>query len=344
MKKITFLFIIIAFANVEILKSQTWVFGLDFQDTVWCQNNILHQYPSQQTGDTLFYSFDNDGYSDLNNRPKDWYITTAFATADSLIWAGDVNLVLSSSSAFDSVNTCDNWFITRSFYCASYTKIEWFSASFQSPMDLDGYEVLLSTSTNDLNDFNTILYTAAEESAFTGNDSTDFNSYDFFPTGAYVHGWNGSNMIPAELEYHGDSSRWTGVQTWHSIDLTDYTGLNIYLAFHHNSTNDNMISIDNIRVDDYWGIGENTINSYNLKIFPNPASEVIFATYNLKSESRVSFDIYDVNGKLVKSLSPAHKKSGNYSEEVQIADLSNGAYSFHLKTPEETSIISFIKK
>lgn len=207
MKKIYLALSFIAVSSVSMAQS---TISVDFQDDAWYLNNVLHQYPSQIPGDTMWYSTDNDGFPDANGRPGDWFLSYAYAVADSLTGTGDTNVVLASSSWHSTVQISDNWFITRTFVPSAGTMLIWESASRQTPLYLDGYKVKISTATNDIADFSTTLFSAAEFVTYATNPN-DFADYTFSPSGAWVQGWNGSVIVPTEIEDSGDSSRWIGV-------------------------------------------------------------------------------------------------------------------------------------
>lgn len=72
------------------------------------------------------------------------------------------------------------------------------------------------------------------------------------------------------------------------------------------------------------------------KIYPNPVSDVL----NIEGKNTIeSVQIYDANGKLIKTVSP---KENNAS--VNLSDLVPGAYTANVKNSKENQTIKFIKK
>lgn len=339
MKKIYLALSFLAVSSVSMAQS---TISVDFQDDAWYVNNVLHQYPSQISGDTLWYSTDNDGFPDQNSRPGDWFLSYAYAVIDSVTTGGDTNVVLASSSWHSTVQTSDNWFITRTFVPSSATMLTWESASRQTPLYLDGYKVKISTASNDLADFSTTLFTAAEFVTTTGANNNDFSTYTFAPNGAWVQGWNGTAIVAAELEDSGDSSRWIGVLTTKSVSLAAYAGQNVYVAFHHNVEDDNLISIDNLVIDALSSVQEIALD-LNVTTYPNPTSDFINVSFNMNFDSPVFIDVRDIEGRLVKTVSMGVKGQGSYTQQISVNDIANGTYNVFVKTSKGTNHYSFIK-
>lgn len=88
----------------------------------------------------------------------------------------------------------------------------------------------------------------------------------------------------------------------------------------------------------------------SLKVFPNPAKSVIRVRYSIPSPSpkpspikgegltKVSIRLFDISGRLVKTLIDEYKKPGNYSLMLNSNTLSSGVYFLSLKTDEKRII------
>jgi hypothetical protein len=71
----------------------------------------------------------------------------------------------------------------------------------------------------------------------------------------------------------------------------------------------------------------------SLSVSPNPSNSSITIDYNLISESKVSIDIYNLNGKMVKSiLSNQHRYIGKNQEISNISGLESGFYIIRLNS------------
>lgn len=326
--------------NAQILLSE------DFQGDL---SHIQVTYPSVTTSDTSWYDHDNDGFADGSggSRAGEWFLAYAMATADSLTPTMDTNVVMASNSWHSSPSAADNWLITRSIMLPAGTGVLTFkSATRQTPYYLDGYEVLISTTDNDLGSFNagSPLITAAE---YTGGSSTlggDFASYTFAPAGAWIQGWNGTAMVPSELEYDGDSARFVGILTTKTVNLGAYAGQNIFIAFHHNSFDDNLTSIDDIQISWTVGVNENESLLSKVNVYPNPTTDYLTLEYTMSAASPVIMTITDISGRVVATESLGLVAAGVNKKELDVTGYAEGTYNVQLRTDRGNKSFSFVKK
>ena len=117
--------------------------------------------------------------------------------------------------------------------------------------------------------------------------------------------------------------------TARSISLDNYISQNIYIAFHHFSTDKFVLKFDNIRVfaDTTLSVSEAEDN-LSFGVYPNPANESVFISVkNNRNADLITF--YNTNGEIVladknsKQLSVASLPDGIYFLEV-IAGNSRG--------------------
>jgi hypothetical protein len=279
------------------------------------------------TTDTNFYVLDGDGFGDANSRPGAWYLTYAFADADLILPSSDTNVVLSSSSWFSSPNVASNFFITKSVMLGSADTLFWKSAPFQTPRYLDGYRVLISTTDNSDASFTTTLFTAAEMTSILGTNDSVFGGYTFSTPGI-VHGQDGMY-----IEDNADSSRFRGVLRPFSVPLNAYANQNVFIAFHHNSDDDNLISIDDIMIRGTLpsSIAENKYD-LGLNVFPNPAVDNAQINYILSEETTVTITVSDITGKVISTESKGAQPQGRHFAFVNTAEMANGFYTVTVQT------------
>jgi hypothetical protein len=89
------------------------------------------------------------------------------------------------------------------------------------------------------------------------------------------------------------------------------------------------------------GVEENQklhVSSCTLQGFPNPTKSLTTIRYSLPIESKVSLQLFDISGRLVKTLVNEQKKSGNYSINLNTCTLSAGIYFLSLATEEQRII------
>ena len=273
------------------------------------------------TIDTLWYTFDLDMIPDasLNSRPNAWYYSSPFASVDNVptgyigsFSIPDSNTVFCASSWNDNGETPagleDNWLVSPSVVVGVNDTLFWKSAPRQTPKYLDGYEVLISTTTNDPTSFTTVLFTAAEYTSALGTNDSSFSGYTFAPAGGFIHGFDGTYTADNFL---ADSSKLIGVLRPFSYSLSAYAGQTIFIAFHHNSHDDIEISVDDIMIR-----GNNSIPlaAANFTIVADSANPYLFWTYNssIGTNLTYSWNFGDGNTSTLQAPMHTYAAAGNY--------------------------------
>ena len=318
------------------MKAQNVLLSEDFQSSMSAY--LIHTLspPPGNTIDAMWYDYDADQMADVTTagtRSNDWYATIPFADADLYTSAGfpDTNIVMSSNSWFSAAALADNWLITSNVALGAHDTLFWKSAPRQTPRYVDGYEVKLSTTTNDDLAFTNVLMTAAEMISITGTNDSIFGGYTF--SSGFVHGMDGTYT-----EYHADSARLIGVLRPFSAPLDAFAGQNVFIAFHHNSYDDNLISIDDIMIRGTLASGiDEYKNDLGLSVFPNPASDDVQVNYTLTSETTVTINVFDVAGKLVASESNGTQAQGLHFAHINTSELAKGFYTVNVKTDVSSS-------
>jgi Fe-S-cluster-containing dehydrogenase component len=82
---------------------------------------------------------------------------------------------------------------------------------------------------------------------------------------------------------------------------------------------------------------------FSISVYPNPASENTMIEFHLEEQSDVSISLYDVSGKLVKSiLKDVPKLPGSNRVELKITDIRPGTYIIRLASEEYVSTVNLI--
>ena len=185
----------------------------------------------------------------------------------------------------------------------------------------------ISTTTNDDLAFTTVLMTLAEMTSILGTNDSAFSGYAFSTPG-FVHGSDG-----LYTEYQNDSARLKGILHPFMVPLTAYANANVFIAFHHNSDDDNLISIDDIMIRGtlFNGINENK-NDLALNLFPNPATDNVQVSYTLTAETTVTINLYDVTGKLVATESKGEQPNGRHFANINTSSVAKGFYTVKVVT------------
>lgn len=76
-------------------------------------------------------------------------------------------------------------------------------------------------------------------------------------------------------------------------------------------------------------------------MFPNPNQGNAFIGFNLKQDEKVSIDILNMNGSVVKQVMNAKLGAGRQNLSADLSDLSNGMYLARISTTEKSAISKF---
>ncbi|HZG00401.1 MAG TPA: choice-of-anchor J domain-containing protein [Chitinophagales bacterium] len=294
-------------------------------------DHILYQLPGGN--DQTWINADLDGMPDASaagNRPGEWFLSFGFADVDSL------NVVMASNSwTNESTLAVANYLILPPIQLdAADGMLYWKNAPYQTPRFVDGLQVLVSTTGNYPEDFTDTLMLYAEYlSGEALPDDSTYANYTF--SEGYVFGLNGD-----WVEFHNDSARFRGVLRPDSASLAAYAGQTVYIAFCHGTTDDNLQSVDEIKVT---GTGKNLpVNNVSaelgkLETYPNPAADGFRITYDLPRTGAVRLNVYDATGRLVKGIVSGTQLHGHYYFDVDTRDWANGQYSVSLDAPHGNS-------
>ncbi|MBK7939570.1 MAG: T9SS type A sorting domain-containing protein [Lewinellaceae bacterium] len=241
-----------------------------------------------------------------------------------------------------------NWLITSPVLIpdSSYW-LCWRSLSYYGPGYLDGYQVLVSTTTNDPTDhpFTDTLFTAAEmveDSQPTG--SLDVDDYVF--SNGYIHANGFTDTSYFFVDYSEGPPFFHGTFEPHAVSLAAYSGKTIYVAFLHDSRNNFMLQVDDILVSKTAPHGVPTYNrpdeiSY-LNVFPNPVKNAAYISWKAKTPSASRIIISDCTGKTVLEKTFGSREEGNCFVEMQ--HLEAGLYYCTLFTAYGRASAKFVKQ
>lgn len=282
--------------------------------------------------DTAWYNLDNDLLPDGSggSRPPEWHWSAAFSYYDT---TGNPGVLASNSWTNDVVNSVDNWLILPSIFIADTSAdLFWKSAPLQTPRYLDGYMIVVSSGSNDIQQFTDTIFVAAEFTSLNNQGAPNsFASYTFTPASGFIHGSDG---MYAEFNPAADSSTLIGKLRPFQADLSQYVGQNIYIAFVHHSTDDNMISVDDIFVEgtDLTASIDPNNNVSSMGFYPNPANDILNVNFTLVNEAPIVLNIYSIDGSLVRSENRGTANSGSGTLQTNISDLAAGVYVVQLQT------------
>jgi hypothetical protein len=298
--------------------------------------------PPGVSSDPLWYSYDADGLTDGSaggTRPGGWFAVQPFSPVDTTN-----NVSIAANSWFTAPAAADNWLISPSFTLRSNDTLYWKSAPSQTPRYLDGYKVYISTTTNDDLAFtgpgSALLFTAAEMTSL-GSDTT-YSTYGF--SSGFVHGQDGTYIdiatTSAPILHNGQLRPMF-------VPLNAYAGQTIFIGFHQDSFDDNLISIDDFMIRGPLvaaGVTENASTELGLNVFPNPSADMAQVNYNLSAATTVVINIYDVTGKLISSENKGTQDAGRHFTSINTGAMANGFYTVSVRTANTVSTTKMIVK
>jgi len=159
---------------------------------------------------------------------------------------------------------------------------------------------------------------------------TPHNNYDLQVLVSIDGGTQFGDTIWTELST--DTAAWSSWDwVWAEVDLTPYVGMaNVQLCFRYVGFDGADATIENVEISFLTSIGQFETNS--LKLFPNPAHDVIF----IDGHGERIVKMYDVSGKMV-----ATKQLQQSENQFSISGLSKGLYIVTVESQSNIPIGTF---
>lgn len=291
-------------------------------------------FPDSPDTDSMWVNWDEDGITDANTRPGNWYQTLEFyqSTLDTIL-AADSNFVGGSSSWLQNFDTTSsNWLITPLLYIGDdQATLHWRSAPRQGPRYMDGYAVKILTGNSDPNSAGTTVTTvfrAAEMVDFAaGTNGQSLDPADFIMGPGYVHANNWTDTAYILVADVGETSN-SGILEPHSVSLADWAGEWVHIAFHHDSSDDNYMELDDILL--LGNIISSTAqvkNDIRFVTFPNPVNNFLNVLFRTQEPAAISLELFNQNGQQVAVRPIAGNMAGEFNEKFDLRNLPAGAYS-----------------
>ena len=158
--------------------------------------------------------------------------------------------------------------------------------------------------------------------------------------------WDTANEGGFKFSFSNDSLGWLGSE-FHKIKKTTSGGLNWFIQYSPIFNNSNINTVDNLIA---WaggsGIvhttdgGPTSININNDEIlsafvlfqnYPNPFNPFTNLSYELQFESNVRLEIFDIQGRIVKSIPDKKQSPGHYNINFDGSNLPGGVYFYKLE-------------
>ncbi|CAN5370712.1 hypothetical protein BH10BAC1_BH10BAC1_18360 [soil metagenome] len=117
------------------------------------------------------------------------------------------------------------------------------------------------------------------------------------------------------------------------------TETSAFIKFRFTSDAGNNIYLDDINILGNVGVNELS-NNLNFSIYPNPAEDNSFITFNLLQGNQATIKVYDIVGKEITSIFSGNLSAGEHQYPVATSKLAAGAYFVKLTVGGE----NFTKK
>jgi hypothetical protein len=93
------------------------------------------------------------------------------------------------------------------------------------------------------------------------------------------------------------------------------------------------------------GIDEllNQVNSFNVRVFPNPTHDLLNIQYNLISDDKIIISLFDLRGNLVLEMNSGNKFKGENKEIIDISSLSSGQFICRISGQNQTISKNILK-
>ncbi|MBC7774481.1 MAG: T9SS type A sorting domain-containing protein [Phycisphaerae bacterium] len=256
----------------------------------------------QPTGDDIqWVNYDQDNKKGLcvsnGITPKGWYWESDLGFSDPNM--AD-NYAFTSCSFLDPNGSLQNknWLITSPVYIPDSTYwLCWRSLSYYGPDFMDGYRVLVSTSTNLPSGFTDTLFSAAQTVDRFVKGSLDLNDYLFSPGYIHANGYTDTAYFFIDTEPLGDF--YHGKLEPHSVSLANYAEQNIYIAFFHDSYDDFQLQVDDILVTNTKVSASIPSNFVYFNVLPNPVHDFAFVNWKTQTPQAGHLSVVDQSGRIV---------------------------------------------
>lgn len=302
-------------------------------------------FPSAPTGsDAGWVNFDIDGLTDANGRPQEWFWSAGYGE-------DSANSVYASSSWLQGFLPGNlNMLITPPLEIVDNTaKISWDSYPFQGPRYQDGYSVMVAIGNNVENNFLDTLFRQGQMlDPPAATDQLNAANYTFSTGSVFADGYTDSSLF--YLEDPADNSFRCRLDSY-EFDLSAYEGETIYVAFLHDSDDDNLIAIDNVLVTGTApapppppaGIEDLVLNG-DITLWPNPAREYVKLRFETVIPTDVSVEIRDLHGRLIRVAVTTETVVGPTAYNLPVEDLTPGAYTAVIRLNGQPMATPFMKQ
>ncbi len=348
MKKIyqSFLLFTALLISANAFSQSDTLFFLNFQTDPSAEMAI---FPDPGTTDTMWVNFDEDAIAAEGGVPGTFFYDSDWILPDSGSLE-DTNFVFVSRSwlvGFDTSNS--NWLVSPAMQVVdANATLHWKSAPYQGPRYVDGYSVKIFTGSQDvLEQVPDVVFRAAEMTNIlgAGGATIDLDSFEF--SNGYIHA---DGYTLTDYFIHADSLATdihTGILEPHSISLAAYAGQTIYVAWHHDSADDNWLEIDDLLLmgtKPVSGTNNSILADLRFVTYPNPVDNFLNVMFRLSEPADVVLEVYNQEGKMVAAKPTKKGVTGDFTEQFDLRNLASGTYNVALTVDNQRFVKTIVRK
>jgi hypothetical protein len=215
-------------------------------------------------------------------------------------------------------------------------QLDWKSASFYGPYWVDGYKVLVSTTNNFIESFTDTIFVAAEMVKPLQNAQFGvLNASKYVYSEGYVQADNYQLSAFYGLDTDQDGySFWHGRLESHSVNLHQYMGQTIYIAFLHDAQCDFQLQIDDILIlDNILDATHEKSEIAQMSIRPNPVEDHAFLDISMRIPTDFAITLTDLQGNIMsKSTEMTYSNEMKKSIPLDLTGFPKGSYFCNIIT------------
>jgi len=213
---------------------------------------------------------------------------------------------------------------------------------------MDGYAVKIMTGSQDYSSADiTTVFRAAEMASIIGDqNSVDLSNFTFSPGYMHADSFTNSTYFVAADTAAGETTH-GGILEPHSVSLADFSGQTIFVAFHHDSSDDNLIELDDLLLlgnsEPVVGTVEK-IADLRFVTYPNPVTNYLNVMFRLKESADIHLELKSMAGKTVSAKPAISGDAGEFSEQFDMHRMPAGVYTLVLTVDGKAFAKQVVKK
>jgi len=276
--------------------------------------------------------------------PNGWY------------WEGDLSYPSPGETDNDAFTSCSfldlpsaqshnrNWLILSPIFIPDSTYwLCWRSLAFQGPMFVDGYKVLVSEGSNDpfAGAYTDTVFVAAQMLEAIELGSLNVSDYIYSEGYIQANSYTDTNYFFTGFTPNG-LPFYRGRLEPHAVSLKNYAGKSIYIAYLHDSDDDNLIQVDDIIISNTHTTGtQSPENIATFSVFPNPVRDAAYLSWKMKKPQEGRLLVTDQAGRLVTQQTFSSREEGRAF--LQTWNWTPGIYHCMLETADSRATTMLVK-